>query len=676
MLLPSSRDPVTSGDHTYTNPASRNKQRNNRISRKRALAFMGAGIAATSTSGSRWPIGLVEASPFYQHRVGRSHRKVDYEHTMSQEPRHCPSFGFWHPEDEPAIDSDSKIRETSVSRLGISVEALEGDERGHVVWSLVADAAHQHPTEEPRLKQKGPANPNNNYSLQAEPGFGGNHDDFDDYHNLVSKEKSTSGENVRRRRQQVTDKFVQDSTSAVLHEQGESADANHGEITPTASDSDSNSTTSDNNPYVESEATSKYSGYNVTAQVEYNVSEAEDDPEDISGSGETTSSVLTSSSKLPDNSSSTSHSIYQPLRIRAILSEQRNGGEFLTKRGREILLKDIIRPALLTWSAALRVDPVIGNLTVDERQLFDNRTCGPGMDSGLPSPRVPLSHLTDGIPNTDMILYLNLGFTQEAFANMTRFVRNGTTSWDENDPDSWKKNATKTGNNGRDSDRALGWTSNTAAPSSQESRESVPLPPITSEPMLCSGDYVAAASYCSTDQYDRPTAGMLHICIGDGFFSRSLRDKQIVTVMHEVGHSLGFNSRSMAHFRRPDGSPITPRVDGEIVETRVECTGPSSSRRHANVALPSEEILQFRAVRGGVRVAEVVTPSVLQVVRNHFDCQNLTGAELESGEYSPLAGDADEQACIGDHWERRLFQVGSVKISFPVDWIGCVANLP
>ena len=118
----------------------------------------------------------------------------------------------------------------------------------------------------------------------------------------------------------------------------------------------------------------------------------------------------------------------------------------------------------------------------------------------------------------------------------------------------------------------------------------------------------------------------------------------------------GFNSRSMAHFRRPDGSPITPRVDGEIVETEVECTGPSNGRRNAKVTLPSEEIVQFRTVRGGVRVAEVVTPSVVQVVRNHFDCQHLTGAELESGEYSPLAGDPLEQACIGDHWERRLFK--------------------
>ncbi|KAL3907129.1 MAG: hypothetical protein SGILL_008997 [Bacillariaceae sp.] len=88
--------------------------------------------------------------------------------------------------------------------------------------------------------------------------------------------------------------------------------------------------------------------------------------------------------------------------------------------------------------------------------------------------------------------------------------------------------------------------------------------------------------------------------------------------------------------------------------TEIECTGAETEHPFATVPLPSEEILQFREVRGGVRVAEVVTPSVLQVVRNQFDCQVLTGAELESGEGLPLSVQGSE-GCIGDHWERRLF---------------------
>jgi len=43
------------------------------------------------------------------------------------------------------------------------------------------------------------------------------------------------------------------------------------------------------------------------------------------------------------------------------------------------------------------------------------------------------------------------------------------------------------------------------------------------------------------------------------------------------------------------------------------------------------------------------------VVRNHFDCQELQGAELESGEGLPLEMLSEGYGCIGDHWERRLY---------------------
>ena len=179
----------------------------------------------------------------------------------------------------------------------------------------------------------------------------------------------------------------------------------------------------------------------------------------------------------------------------------------------------------------------------------------------------------------------------------------------------------------------------------------------SSEPInICTGDYLAAASYCSSDQYDRPTAALLHICIDDTFFEPKYLQRNILTIMHELGHALGFNSLSMSHFRRPDGTPYTKRdKNGDVPDQEIECTGPGTpERQFATVALPSEDILQFREVRGGVRVAEIVTPSVLQVVRNQFDCQLLTGAELESGEGLPLSVVGDE-GCIGDHWERRLF---------------------
>lgn len=326
---------------------------------------------------------------------------------------------------------------------------------------------------------------------------------------------------------------------------------------------------------------------------------------------------------------------FQPLRIRAVLAED---SDFLTTVERESLFHEMLSPALLSWSSALRVDPVVGNLTVAAEQLLDGEICGPG--NGLPSISVPPEHLTVGIPDTDFIVYLNLAFTSP---------RNKTNTTALN---SSKINGVGDNTVG-DPPFGRGLRIGESAANDEGGNEENILQ--MDSTYICEGDYLAAASFCSTDQYDRPTAALLHICVDESFFLEEMRNRNILTLMHELGHAIGFNSLSMAHFRRPDGSPVTPRVDGDIPDTRIECTGPGVNRTYANVVLPSEEILQFREVRGGVRVAELVTPSILQVVRNQFDCQELMGAELESGERLPLEMLTEGHGCIGDHWERRLF---------------------
>ena len=218
----------------------------------------------------------------------------------------------------------------------------------------------------------------------------------------------------------------------------------------------------------------------------------------------------------------------------------------------------------------------------------------------------------------------------------------------------------------------------------------------------CPGTYLASSTYCNTDQYDRPIAGMLHLCIPSHDIHNFFHDtnyvkRNVVTMMHEVGHILGFNAQSLSMIRNPDtGEPLTPRDEmGNVPDSTVECTGVSPRMTVDNIPLPSEDIMKFRTVRGGVRVATLVTPTVTRVARNMLGCSNLVGAELEHGEGQVFGfvddtaagasssstrrelesdnigndgnGDDEESAslpsfslspgeCIGDHWSRRLYR--------------------
>ncbi|KAL7481178.1 hypothetical protein ACHAW6_006859 [Cyclotella cf. meneghiniana] len=374
--------------------------------------------------------------------------------------------------------------------------------------------------------------------------------------------------------------------------------------------------------------------------------------------------------ELPNNSSSTpmeeeedgnkerTSSTYQPIRLRAILTDDfSSGSKYLTRLQRKVLMEDMINPALYAWSKALHIVPVggdgsSGNLVVDSSQLFDGVSCGPGLDSGLPSVRVPLEHMTEGVSDTDTVIYVSVSFTDKAMP-----------------PGPFTRSAPVFTGSTRMKDILIEDVENqTESPSlspseSPSSRPSEIEPFVESRP-LCPGTYLASATYCSSDQFDRPVAGILSVCINDvqKFFRDENQIKRnIVTIMHEMAHILGFNAQSLAHFRDGHtGEPLTIRDEnGDVPDVEVECTGVHPLAK-SEIPLPSSNITTFKSVRGGVRVATIVTPTVRRVARNMFGCQSLNGAELESGEWQSFAtDDVDDLSpgeCIGDHWERRLFR--------------------
>jgi len=280
--------------------------------------------------------------------------------------------------------------------------------------------------------------------------------------------------------------------------------------------------------------------FNVTAKTDYNVSLVVDRGEggEVTAVNDTSTVVYTESERTKNSTSfaggESGGDRFRPIRIRAFLSEIDGGGQYLTDEEHEILLQDLVRPALLSWSAALRVDPVVGNLTVDPAQLVDGASCGPGRDTGLPSAPVPSAHLSDGVNSTDLILYLNLGFV-----NANRTVptssegNNGTTNDDSETSlsDIFRNGFDLSGLNNETDDDAV-----PAAPPSDFVNGTALLTNHTrGEPQPCSGSYLAASSFCNTDQFDRPTAAILHICIGDDFFRNESLQRNIMTIRHELG---------------------------------------------------------------------------------------------------------------------------------------------
>ena len=128
---------------------------------------------------------------------------------------------------------------------------------------------------------------------------------------------------------------------------------------------------------------------------------------------------------------------------------------------------------------------------------------------------------------------------------------------------------------------------------------------VTARPVL-SGNVLAFASACQIDfNTNRPIAGVINFSPAS-YFNVTER-MRIGVALHELTHILGFNSDFF--------STLNATVNG--------------------------------SVRNGTPVRYILTPNVLQYVREFFNCPTLVGAELEN-----QGGNGTQW----NHWEKRLFQ--------------------
>jgi hypothetical protein len=167
-------------------------------------------------------------------------------------------------------------------------------------------------------------------------------------------------------------------------------------------------------------------------------------------------------------------------------------------------------------------------------------------------------------------------------------------------------------------------------------------------PDICTtnnGASTLAAAYTGgiDQQFGRPMVGCMIICTdGINLNSEASKAQALDTVTHEFAHMLGLNSDLFPYFMDPlTGTKRTPNKTPQS----VLCVDGIVRK----VVLPASNTVKLKTNSQGVRFAEIVTPTVKNIVRSHFNCMNATGARLENQLLS-------EDDCFGSHWEARIFE--------------------
>ncbi|EQC37936.1 hypothetical protein SDRG_04953 [Saprolegnia diclina VS20] len=170
----------------------------------------------------------------------------------------------------------------------------------------------------------------------------------------------------------------------------------------------------------------------------------------------------------------------------------------------------------------------------------------------------------------------------------------------------------------------------------------------------CASNVLAYATSCQRDQLDRPIFGMINFCpnfINPAQRAGPIFNQQLTTAMHEMAHALGFSAASYPLMRLPDGTPRTPRTTGGRTGPTVPmpgvCNGATTTT--TSTAFPSSSTIIYRTLRGR-SVATMVTPAVARFAQQFFNCSSVPGADLEN----------NDPACLGSHWEERLFPLESM----------------
>ncbi len=176
---------------------------------------------------------------------------------------------------------------------------------------------------------------------------------------------------------------------------------------------------------------------------------------------------------------------------------------------------------------------------------------------------------------------------------------------------------------------------------------------------LCDKNALASASYCSLDQYDRPVIGFINFCV-ENVNAEKNEDAVVAIGVHELTHVLGFSDDLFKFFRDSNGKPLTQRP---FKKTSVKCVDGSVR----STILASDSVIKSTEDDDGSVSFEIVSPTVADIVRNHFNCEEMSGARLEN--------QPTRNSCTGSHWDERYFFTDIMSPIFSSDSVSLLSPL-
>jgi len=260
---------------------------------------------------------------------------------------------------------------------------------------------------------------------------------------------------------------------------------------------------------------------------------------------------------------------FQPLRIHFDTTDLDRWSFQSTETAVRIeYLKSYVLPRMArTWSSALSVIPVMGNLKIDYNM------CPFGDPATSPSFR------QQGVGNTDLVIYVT---ANSDFCSQRKVLASAYSCfWDQFE---------------RPTAGTIDFCLNAIELEDDH--------PIITAMNQADGQQGSSRPSDMSPESDKA----LQLAVG--------------MAVHEIAHVLGITSRDMLfYYDSMTGFPRTP----DPQEIEVTCVTGNIKR----MMVPDETTLREKYSRG-VKHFEVTLPTVRQVARNQFNCQRLTGAPLEN----------------------------------------------